>query len=139
MWTYSSDITFPEMGHLLCLDRRDKIIVLHSGFISSREYFKRTDKLTGLSSHRFEIMSRLIHLAPDLKIPAFLKQTTRNLQVKHYFFSFILTEENLVRFTHPSRRYISFSKEKHRCFDFESLGFSSSISFNLRAPVAAQF
>jgi hypothetical protein len=67
MWTYSSDITFPVMGLLLCLDRRDKIIVLHSGFISSREYFKRTDKPTGLSSYRFEIMSRLIHLAPNLK------------------------------------------------------------------------
>lgn len=66
MWTYSSDITFPEMGYLLCLDRRDKIIVLHSGFISSQEYFKRTDKLAVLYSYRFEIMSRLIHLASDL-------------------------------------------------------------------------
>ena len=59
MWTYSSDITFPEMGHLLCLDRRDKIIVLHSGFISSQEYFKRTDKLTGL----FLIISKLCHVS----------------------------------------------------------------------------
>lgn len=54
------------MGHLLCLDRRDKSIVLHSGFITSQEYFKRNDKLAVLSSYRFEIMSRLIHLASDL-------------------------------------------------------------------------